>query len=203
MQALITKRRQPISSAATSEPIRNLKGISMNSNQSFFSRQRAFGIVAASALAIGNLFGGVAQAADATSSATAKVVTPITVSNTAALAFGSFSAGSGGTILIGTDGARSKTAGVVLLNSSTGAAAAFAVNGENNTTYTISLPTTVSVSDGTNTMSLGSFVSNPSGTGTLSGSGAQTINVGATLTVASSQAAGNYTGSFNVSVEYN
>ena len=186
-----------------SKLIQNLKGISMNSKQSFFSRQRAFGIAAAGALAIGSFFGSAAQAADATSSATAKVVVPITVSNTAPLAFGSFSAGSGGTIMIGTDGARSKTAGVVLLNASTGAAAAFAVNGESNATYTITLPTTVQVADGGNTMSLGSFVSNPSGTGTLSGSGAQTINVGATLTVADGQTAGNYTGSFNVSVEYN
>jgi type 1 fimbria pilin len=50
-------------------------------------------------------------------------------------------------------------------------------------------------------MTVDTFTSNPSGTGTLSG-GAQTLNVGATLHVAGAQAAGNYTGTYNVTVAY-
>jgi hypothetical protein len=50
-------------------------------------------------------------------------------------------------------------------------------------------------------MALNSFASSPP-TGTLSGGGSQLIQVGATLTVGSSQAPGNYSGSFNVTVNY-
>jgi hypothetical protein len=52
-------------------------------------------------------------------------------------------------------------------------------------------------------MSVDTFISTPSATGTLSGGGAQTINVGGTLTVGSAQVVGSYTGTFSVSVEYN
>jgi hypothetical protein len=51
-------------------------------------------------------------------------------------------------------------------------------------------------------MAVSTFTSNPSGTGTLT-SGAQTLAVGATLTTVASQVSGAYTGTYNVTVEYN
>ena len=143
------------------------------------------------------------QAASATGNATATVVTPIAISKTVDLAFGKFVANTGGTVVIGTSGARSQTSTVSLFNQgSTQNAASFTVTGEGTNTYAITLPTGATISSGSNSMTVGSFTSNPSGTGVLS-AGAQTLLVGGTLTVASGQAPGNYTGSFSVLVEYN
>lgn len=130
----------------------------------------------------------------------------LTVSAVANLSFGSFIAGSGGTVVVGTGGSRSKT-GAVLLLSQGGvvAAAQFLVSGTADATYSITLPgdNAVALSDGnSHTMALNSFVSSPSATGMLSGGGSQLIAVGATLSVGSGQAGGSYTGSFNVTVEY-
>ena len=55
---------------------------------------------------------------------------------------------------------------------------------------------------GTETMSLGGFNTEPNGAFQLSGTGTGTFTVGGTLTVASNQVAGAYTGTFDVSVEY-
>jgi hypothetical protein len=131
-------------------------------------------------------------------------VTPIAVTNTQALAFGKFAAGSGGAVTVNPNGMRSASGGVVLAASS-GAAAQFAVSGDPNLIYAISLPAdgTVVLSSGTYTMALNSFLSNPGGIGQLSAGGTQAVSVGATLSVGSNQAAGGYSGSFDVTVNYN
>jgi hypothetical protein len=179
----------------------------MNIKQFSQSRARAAGLVAIGALALGgSLYGSGAYAASATANATATVVTPIAISNTADLGFGKFSAGTGGTVVISTAGSRSATGAVVLLTGTAGSAATFDVTGDGSATYAITLPgsdATLTRASGTETMSVGTFISNPSATGTLSGGGAQTINVGGTLTVGSAQVVGSYTGTFSVSVEYN
>lgn len=129
-----------------------------------------------------------------------------TLNNGAALSFGAFTAGSGGTILVSSGGARSKTGGVLLVSQGGSAAAAqFTITGTANAVFTISLPVdgTVLLSDGSsNTMALNGFVSSPSAVGTLSGGGSQLINVGATLTVGNQQVPGAYSGSFSVTVNY-
>lgn len=146
------------------------------------------------------------HAAQATSSATAEVMTPIAISNTAALRFGKFSALTGGTVVISAAGARSATGAVVLSSTNAGGAASFDVSGDPNATYAITLPGSATIThsvDNTKTMSIGTFTSNPSGTGTLSAGGAETVTVGATLTVGNAQTTGSYSGTFDVSVEYN
>ena len=146
--------------------------------------------------------------ATATATATATIVTPISISKNADMSFGNIAvaSGSGGTVVLATGGTRSSTGGVTLpATAGTVTAASFTVNGTGSYTYTISLPTSVTLthSGGVETMSAGTFTSNPSGTGTLS-SGTQNIAVGATLTVAAAQLAGVYTsGNFNVTVNYN
>ena len=50
-------------------------------------------------------------------------------------------------------------------------------------------------------MALNNFISSPP-TGLLSGGGSQLIQVGATLIVGSGQPAGNYVGTFTVTVNY-
>lgn len=166
-------------------------------------------LLAVAAIAGTGLFAGASesQAATASANATATVVTPISITKQADLQFGKFIAGgSGGTVVITPAGSRSATAGVTLYApGSVQTAAAFNVTGDGSSTYAITLPAdgTITLSDGaSNTMAVSSFTSNPSGTGTLT-AGNQTLDVGATLVVAANQAAGSYTGSFNVSVDYN
>jgi hypothetical protein len=144
-----------------------------------------------------------AHAATATGDATATVIEPITITKTANLRFGKLAGGAGGTVVVSSAGSRTKSGGVFLSPSDTGGAASFDVTGEPNATYSITLPTSVSLVSGSNSMSLDTFTSDLGATGTLSALGAQTMNVGGTLTVAANQAAGSYAGSFNVSVDYN
>jgi len=131
---------------------------------------------------------------------------PITISNTEPLAFGKFAAGTGGSVLVSTSGARSATGGVVLLSSDPGASARFEVAGDANLTYAITLPANGSASlsnGGGQSMSLTDFASSPASTGLLSALGRQTVSVGARLNVGPNQQSGSYSGSFIVYVDYN
>lgn len=169
-------------------------------------KNSTFRPIAFVSLAVISLSSGNAGAADsATANATATVMTPISIAKSADLDFGAFAAGTGGTVVIGTDGSRSSTGAVVESASDTGNNAEFAVSGQANATYAITLPGdgTVTITSGANSMAVNTFTSDPSGTGTLDGSGNQALNVGATLVVGSGQAAGSYTGTFDVTVEYN
>lgn len=145
----------------------------------------------------------------ATATVTATIVTPISISKTVDMNFGNIAVQSttGGTVVLGTNGTRSTTGGVTLpATAGTVTAAEFAIGGQGTYTYTITLPSSdISLSDGSShTMVVNTFVSNPATTGQLT-AGAQTLKVGATLTVAAAQAAGTYTSGtpFTVTVNYN
>jgi hypothetical protein len=143
-------------------------------------------------------------AATASSNATATVITPIAISNTQDLAFGSFSTTAAAqTVTISAAGARSSV-GAIVVPSSTFSASSFNVTGSGTLTYSITLPSngTVTVTGPGTAMPVNTFTSNPSGTGALT-AGAQTLTVGATLSTNSPQTVGAYSGSFNVSVDYN
>lgn len=131
-----------------------------------------------------------------------------TVTPTQDLSFGAFAAGTGGTVTISPQSARTATGDVTLMTGgqfSQGSAASFDVSGTANATYQITLPAdgtiTLSGSNG-GSMSVSSFVSSPSGEGQLSSVGTQTLYVGATLGVGSNQAPGTYSGSFNVTLVF-
>ncbi|MBV8603127.1 MAG: DUF4402 domain-containing protein [Pelomonas sp.] len=129
------------------------------------------------------------------------------VTNTVGLSFGAFTAGAGGTLTVGSTGARSSTGGVLLVNQGAGAAAQFMLSGGSSSeAVSISLPAdgTVQLSNGSQTMTLSGFTSTlVNGNGMLSMSGTGSFSVGATLSVGASQAAGNYSGNFSVTVNYN
>jgi hypothetical protein len=145
--------------------------------------------------------GGSAQA-----SANATIITPIAIAQVADLNFGNIVAGIGaGNVTVGTDGIRTSIGDVILPTATPGTvnAAEFTVTGLAAATYAITLPGSIDISEtGGETMTVTDFTSDPSGTGTLTG-GTQTLSVGATLNVKANQAAGNYTGTFNVTVAYN
>lgn len=177
----------------------------INHHRKFSTGHMKLAATAALGVAAAAYMGSV-NAASETANATATVVAPIAITKSADLVFGKFSAGTGGTVVMSTAGGRTATGGVVLLTGTGGNAASFSVTGDANATYAITLPTsaaTITRSAGTETMSVDTFTSNPATTGTLSASGAQTVTVGATLTVASAQVQGSYTGTFSVAVEYN
>jgi hypothetical protein len=147
--------------------------------------------------------------ATGTATATATIVTPISIQRNTHMNFGNVAvqASTAGTVTISPAGVRSRTAGVTLPNvAGTVTAATFTVSGTASYTYTITLPTSVTLTraSGSETMTADNFTSNPSATGQLSSSGSQDIGVGATLNVAAAQTAGVYTsGNFDVTVNYN
>lgn len=141
-----------------------------------------------------------AFAADATATAgvNATVLTPIAISKTADLNFGSFAADSNesGTVVLATGGTRTFSGGASAVSTGAGTvtAASFTVTGEGAATFSITLPSsavTLTRATGTETMSVATFVSDPSGTGALV-AGTKAVNVGATLSVGAAQVAGSY-----------
>ncbi|HAL81406.1 MAG TPA: hypothetical protein DCO83_03545, partial [Mucilaginibacter sp.] len=113
--------------------------------------------------------------------------------------------GTAGTVVSDPASTRTSTGGVTLpVNAGTVTAASFTVTGSEAYTYSITLPGSVTITYGANTMTVNTFTSSPATTGTLT-AGTQTLNVGATLNIGSSQAAGAYasTTPFTVTVNYN
>src|SRR5665811_404707 len=139
----------------------------------------------------------------------ATVITPITISKTVDMNFGSLvSTVAGGAIVLPTTGVRTGDAAILAGPTGSPTAASFTVTGETDYTYGITLPAApfdVSNSDTTAaTMPVGTFVSLPDGTGALA-LGTQTLLVGATITLGATQASGVYTNATEmiVTVMYN
>ena len=151
-----------------------------------------------------------AIAASAVANSTSTVVTPINITKSADLAFGSFAAGAtAGTVTVTPGGARSAGGGVTAVTS-TATAAKFDVTGLAGMGYSIDVAATT-LSDGSgNSMTLtpisdltaSASTANTVTTGSLTG-GAQSIYVGGVLAVAANQAAGTYNGSVTATVNYN
>lgn len=135
-------------------------------------------------------------------SATAQIVAPISITHTsgAALAFGTLTAGGGGTVTVTTGGVATEGGDVSILTGSTNSADSFSVTGDPSRSFSVST-TGGTVASGTNQMNFTTAVNNASET--LSGTGTFTLRVGGTLTVGASQAPGSYTGSYDATVTYN
>ena len=140
----------------------------------------------------------------ASSDANAEIVASIAIVNTGALEFGQIIAGPAGTVMVSTASVRtSPSTTLFFANGTTPAAATFDVTGGANSTYSITLPAdaTVSLTGPGVAMVVNGWLSSPE-TGLLSGAGAETLSVGATLSVAAAQTVGAYTGTFDVTVAY-
>ena len=135
-------------------------------------------------------------------SATAEIVAPISITHNlgAALAFGTLTAGNGGTVSVTTGGVATPSGEVTVLTGSTTSADAFTVTGDPSRSFSVTT-TGGSVTSGTNSMTFTTAVDNTSET--LSAGGTFALSVGGTLTVGSGQAAGLYTGSYDATVTYN
>lgn len=157
------------------------------------------------------VFGFSAKAQDPTTattsaSASAVIVTPISILSDVDLVFGTIVPDlDGGTVTLDpTTDNRSFGSGITGI-SSTVSSAQFTVNGTPDQAYTITLPTGVVSLTGpalSTPMTLNAWTTDiPGLSGTLTG-GTQTFKVGATLNVGGGQMSGSYTGSFDVTVDY-
>jgi len=144
-----------------------------------------------------------AWAASANSNADAEIVAPIGISNTTGMNFGRVAPTAvAGTVVLDTASSRTPT-NVDLLTGGTVSAATFAVTGDASETYSITLPASATITSGANNMTVDSFTHDAGGSPALDGTGNDSFNVGATLNVGANQAAGSYTGTFAVTVDYN
>jgi hypothetical protein len=145
--------------------------------------------------------------------AEATIVTPISILKTQDMNFGNVAvqSASGGTVVLTPAGVRSVTGDVTLPTTATGTvtAANFTVGGNGVYTFSIDLPSSITLTrvSGTETMTVGTFTSNGDvatgdTTATLVG-GTFTLNVGATLNVAAAQVAGVYTNTADLTVTVN
>jgi hypothetical protein len=140
-----------------------------------------------------------------TGTANARIITAISITPGTALNFGDVvPSGAVGTVTVTPAGVRSSAGGASLGSGAAVAAGAFTVNGQASATYAITLPAgPATVTSGANSMTVDTFTSSLGATGTLSAGGSQGLSIGATLNVGVNQAAGSYTGTYQVTVAYN
>ena len=137
--------------------------------------------------------------------ATAEIVAPISITHDAAdaLSFGTVASGDAGTVIVTQAGALDGSSTATTLTGSTYSADLFSVEGDPGRSFSITT-TGGTVASGLNSMS---FTTSAPTSGTLSspatGLGTATFNVGGTLSVGASQAAGDYSGSYDATVTYN
>jgi FtsH-binding integral membrane protein len=143
---------------------------------------------------------GAAHAADnATATASANIITPIAVTSSQNLVFGNLLAGTGGAVTVSPLDARTKSGGVTLLTGTTPTAAHFHVAADTTggATYAVAY-TKTDLSGPGPALVLSAITADVAPT-----SGDADIKVGATITLASGQTAGTYSGSVTATATYN
>jgi len=162
--------------------------------------------IAIAALTIGTTTAFAQQnSANGTGTANARIITAISITPGTALNFGDVvPSGAIGTVVVTPAAVRSSAGGASLGSATAVAAGAFTVNGQGSATYAITLQAAAAtVTSGANTMTVDTFTSTHGPTGALGVGGSQALAVGATLHVGVNQAAGTYTGTYQVTVAYN
>jgi len=182
-------------------------------NSSIFFNKSFRRAALASAVALGVFGASSSFAAPATTNSSATVIVPIAIKKTTDLIFGKFAPGAGGTVTVATDGARTASGPILSVSGADVTAAKFDVTGDNDSTYGITWSGAALLTDSVSseTMALSKIsdltaagaTTGEASSGTLSGTGAQSIYLGGTLAVGTSQADGNYIGDVTATVEYN
>ena len=135
-------------------------------------------------------------------SATATIVAPITITHDtgAVLAFGTITAGNGGTVTVALDGTVTDNGDdAVVLTGSTTSADSFSLTGDPDRAITVTVGDGTLTGPGTDM----DFVTTNDAPSALSASGTGSFSVGGTLTVGDTQTPGSYTGTYNVTAAYN
>lgn len=135
-------------------------------------------------------------------SATASVVAPIVLTHDdgAVLSFGTFTVGTGGAVKVDSSGAAKFGGDVGEVSGSSTSADAFSVEGDPGRGFSI-VTTGGAVTNGIDKMA---FTTAPSvDAGQLDGKGRASFTVGGELSVAGTESAGEYSGSYDATVSYN
>lgn len=151
-----------------------------------------------------SLLAGNAAAQTATSTVTVEVENrAITLTNTAGLNFGTILPyGSPGFVYVYSNGTYG-TSNAFISNAANITASSWSVTGIPGAPYAVTLPNTVTLSNGAETMTVSSFNRSGPTQLLLDAAGNGGFNVGARLNVGTNQPAGTYAGTFNVTVNYN
>jgi len=129
-----------------------------------------------------------------------EIVNPMTLTQSFPMAFGKIgvTATTGGTATLGTDGV--VTVSGLTKQGGTSTSATYEASGDANRTYAVTLPATISVVYASTTLTINNIKAK---CGTGSDQIQQAISVGGTLTVAAGTLGATYTGSFQISIDYN
>lgn len=181
------------------------------------TRATALKATLAAAVAIGGTLGhaAVASAANnATTTASARIVQAIAIVKNTDLAFGQIVAGSTAskvTVAASAAGTRSfgtaRASGGAYNGGTSGttdtaiSSAKFTVTGYDNTAFSITLPSSVTLNSGSNTMTVNNLL-HDAGSSPALASGTKVFYVGADLNVGANQATGAYSNTFDVTVDY-
>ncbi len=143
-----------------------------------------------------------AQTDPATGTAKAKIIAPVTVEAGDDLDFGTILSGAN-TVTVTTAGARSATDSTKLVGN-TASAGSFDVTTSETVSASLNLPSSVTITrtGGTETMTVSNLSSDfGSGAQQITSSG-KTFHVGGDLAVSANQKEGDYTGTYNVTIDY-
>ena len=150
------------------------------------------------------------QETSATSSVT--IIKPITITKVRDLVFGSIVSSSTNDVdvvataventVVSTEGFGATEGDPLSVSSATRTSAQFNITGEANASFSIDLDETVSMTGDGGALSV-TLTKNLNDTGNTLGSGAAVLYVGGSFTIPAGQTAGTYTGTFNVTVNYN
>jgi len=149
----------------------------------------------------------VAHAQDtATATAEAEILEALDIQLTGGLLdFGSLVITGAGTVTLASDGSNRDCSNANVVCVDAFDVPDFQVDGTANRGVTVTLPasaTLTNTTDATETMSVDNFSGSEGTSITLDGTGTETFSVGGTINFDGSEAAGIYTGSFDVSVDY-
>jgi hypothetical protein len=169
-------------------------------------------VIGASALASAHAALAQPNSASASANASATVIQPITLTKNTDLAFGAIVRPSLGANTVTIDpqsGTRtiSGTGDGALTTNQTVSRATYAVGGEGGMAFSITVPTsfTMTRAGGSETLPVALTASNRSGslTGATGSAGSANFSIGGSLPLSSATIAGDYTGTFDVTVGYN
>ena len=170
------------------------------------SSPQTAGLYTSPAFIVDLIQGGTATPVSGTASATA--FAPLSITETVSMDFGTLSGGPiAGSVILDTGGGRSATGDVQLLAAGPGSAASFQVSGEPNQAYSLAFGNGTLANGSGQTIGVGTFTDNS--LGTIPGSGTETFQVGATLSIGSNQPAGNYSTAngggvpYTITINYN
>lgn len=147
------------------------------------------------------LYSAAISAASVSTDASANVIAPLTITKTADLNFGDITHNNAaGTVTVDTAGVRT-VGGAAEAAGGTVTASAYNVGGSGTKAYTITVPGSSTITNGTDTITVDTYLDSKGGTSSLTG-GADSFTVGATLNFVGTESTGAYLGTFNMQVDY-